>query len=173
MAANPQQIVSDWFDKTAETTQAALAMTSKYLQESMRWWAEMMGGSASIEEWQKRARMMATEALPLARQSAEQYLQAMEQIYQKELELLRESLGAGEPRSIPQPRIESFWESTFAALRVNAQNFIRANHKAMESWAALVRKSGEMANPAAHAAVQAATKPVEAAAQAAAQAGNV
>jgi hypothetical protein len=142
MAANPQQFVSDWFDKTAETTEAALAMTAKYLQESMWWWAEMMGGANSIEEWQKRAQMVASEAIPLARKSAEQYLKAMDQIYQRELALLRDSLSSDEPRSIPQPRIESFWESTFAALRVNTQNFIRANSKAMESWAELVRKSG-------------------------------
>ncbi len=170
MAANQHQIVSDWFDKTAETTEAALALTAKYMQESMWWWAEMMGGAGSIEEWQKRARMVAAEALPVARKSAEQYIQAMEQIYQKELELLRDSLGSSEPRSIPQPRIESFWENTFSALRVNTQNFIRANSKAMESWAELVGKSAAGAKPAAEAAAKAVTKPVEAAAQAAAQA---
>ena len=111
----------------------------------MQWWAEMMGGSNSIQDWQKRAQAMVVEAIPTAQKTAEEYVHAMDQAYRSGLDLLRKAFESGEFRSIEdlQVRIQSLWENTLGALRTNTQAFIQANTRAMESWAELVRKSAD------------------------------
>lgn len=147
MAVKPQQFLSDWFDKTAETTEAALATTAKYQEQSMKWWAEVLGSNAGTpQEWPKHMRQIASEVLPAARKSAEEYVQAMGELYEKEMEILRASIESSQQYAIPPARIQDFWENMFGALRTNAQNLIRANCSAMECWAELVRKS-EVAKP--------------------------
>jgi hypothetical protein len=138
-------MVSDWFHKAAEALDASLKTSSKFQEETMQWWAEMMGGSNSIQDWQKRAQAMAIEAIPTAQKSAEEYLRAMDQTYRTGLDLLRKAFESGEFRSVEdlQSKVQGLWENTLGALRTNTQAFIQANTKAMESWAELVRRSAE------------------------------
>jgi len=145
MAVKPQQMVTDWFHKAAETMDAALKTNAKFQEETMQWWAEMLGGSNSIQDWQKRAQTMASEAIPAAQKSAEEYMRAMDQTYRTGLDLLRKAFESGEFRSVEdlQGRIQSLWETTLGAMRTNTQAFIQANTKAMETWAELVRKGAE------------------------------
>lgn len=145
MAVKPQEMVSDWFHKSAEAMDAALKTSAKFQEETMQWWAEMMGGSSSIQDWQKRAQAIATEAIPTAQRSAEEYMRAMDQTYRTGLDLLRKAFESGEFRSVEdmQGKIQSLWENTLGAMRTNTQAFIQANAKALESWAELVRRSTE------------------------------
>jgi hypothetical protein len=138
-------MVSDWFHKATEAMDSALKTTAKFQEETMQWWAEMLGGSNSIQDWQKRAQSMAMEAIPTAQKSAEEYLHAIDQTYRTGLELLRKAFESGEVHSIEdlQGRVQHLWENTLGALRTNTQAFIQANTKAMESWAELVRKGSE------------------------------
>ncbi len=137
-------MVSDWFHKATETLDAAMKSQVKFQEETMQWWAEMAGGSNSIQDWQKRAQTLAMEAIPTAQKSAEEYMRAVDQTYRTGLELLRKSFEGGEFHSLDdlQSRVPSLWETTLGALRTNTQAFIQANTKAIESWAELVRKSG-------------------------------
>jgi hypothetical protein len=135
-------MVSDWFHKAAETLDAAMKTTTRFQEETMQWWAEMMGGSGSIQDWQKRAQTVAMEAVPTAQKSAEEYLRAMDQAYRTGIDLLRKAFENGEFRSVEdlQGRVQSLWETTLGSMRTNAQAFIQANTKAMETWAALMKK---------------------------------
>jgi hypothetical protein len=138
-------MISDWFQNAAESTQAALALTAKYQQESMWRWAELMSGSNSIEDWQERARTMAAESIPAMREHAERHLLALEEVYQKGMYLLCQSAEIEGFQSMKdlQSRTETFWQDTLSALRVNTQNFLEANRQAMESWVGLTRRNSE------------------------------
>ena len=147
MAVKPQQMVSDWFCKATEALDTALKTSAKFQEETMQWWAEMMGGANSIQDWQKRAQSMALEAIPTAQKNAEEYMHAMDQTYRTGLDLLRRAFEGCECHSMEdlQGRVQSLWETTLGALRTNTQAFVQANAKAMESWAELVRRSTKSA----------------------------
>lgn len=144
-------MVSDWFHKAAESMDAALRTNAKFQEETMQWWAEMMGGTNSIQDWQKRAQSLLMQAMPTAQRSAEEYMRAIDQTYRTGLELLRKAFESGEMGSIEdvQGRVQSLWETTLGAMRTNAQAFIQANSKAMETWAELVRKGSQNVQAAA------------------------
>ncbi|GEM_PF-845293 len=145
MVAESRRTVSDWFHQTAEATEIMLGLTAKCQVESMEWWAALMSGSGSVEEWQKRARRLLAEESSAARTRVEEHLRALDRAYQQGMELLRTGIETHGFQSMKdlQSRTQTLWENTLGALRVNTRNFAEANRRAMESWAELVRDKRE------------------------------
>jgi hypothetical protein len=143
MAVN-ENAGSDWFCKATESMDSALRTTAKLQEETMQWWANMMGGSALVPDWQERARITAPNAGAAAQRTAEEYVRAMNQAYRTGLEFLSKAFESGQVHSIEgvQGRVQTLWDHVLAALRMNNEAFIQAHAKAMESWAQLIRTNG-------------------------------
>ncbi|HOA73334.1 MAG TPA: hypothetical protein PL151_14090 [Phycisphaerae bacterium] len=152
MAVRPEMMATDWFQKAAEAVDAAVKTSMKFQEEAMQWWAEVMGGANSIQDWQKRAQAMAAEAIPTAQRGAEEYLRAMDQTYRTGVDVFKKAFQSGECRSVEdlQARMQSLWEAALGALRTNTQAFIQANTKAMETWADMVRKNASEQSNGSH-----------------------
>ena len=137
-----QPNMSELFNQAIETFDSALKTGVRIQEEATRWWTDMLRETDSLQELQHRAQSMTMEALPSTQKNADQYMQLLDKSYHASLELMNRAFQATQSGSLTdtQHRLQEFWESTFAAMRTNAQAMVQLNSRTMETWSEMARR---------------------------------
>ncbi|HOA74674.1 MAG TPA: hypothetical protein PL151_05985 [Phycisphaerae bacterium] len=133
--ANSQEFVTDWFQKTAELTEATLRATAQMQMAGLEQWMDTMFG-ARQREWQKIPERM-LERIPAAQRSAREYMQALEETYRQGLSLFDEWFKPehNKNRGEIQEEARKNWKELMDRIRTSSQTFMQANAKAIDAWA--------------------------------------
>lgn len=136
MAAT-QEVMSDWFKKTAELTEAALQATARVQQEALDRWMETLVGMHPAAAQSTEA---ASELLPAAQRSAREYMEALDEAYRNGMDVLRECF-EGRKSSSPkglQDCIMKAWKQSMHAVQQSSQKFMQANSRMLEAWSRML-----------------------------------
>jgi hypothetical protein len=139
--------VSDLFDQAMKSYEQAMKTGVKLQEESARFFSNLVGQTASPQDWQKRAKTMMDEFIPQTQKTVDEGLKLIEQTSRTSIELLKKAVAAGQPTSAQdaQARFLGLWEASLNAMRDTAVSITQANNKAIESWVAYARKNSEPA----------------------------
>jgi hypothetical protein len=143
MAVKTEKIMTELMDQAVETFDAAMKTGLKMQEEATKWWSDTLGELASSKDWQDRMQTAAKEAIPMARQNAEETLRLIDENTRTSLDLLKKAFESAQPDSLAeaQARTQELWEASLAALRKNAQAVVQANSRALESFSAFAKKN--------------------------------
>lgn len=142
MPATQQKMMTDLFQQAVETFEAAVQTGVKVQEEATRWWTDALSEAGSLQEWQKKAQTIVSEAIPTAQKNAEEYMKLIDQNYHNSLDLLKRAFETGQSDSLAQAqaKTQELWEATLTTLRTNAQAIVQANARALESWTSFARR---------------------------------
>jgi BMFP domain-containing protein YqiC len=145
MEVKQQKAMVDLFEQAMDTYNSAFKTGIKMQEDTARWWADLMGETSPVQDWQKRAQAMMADAMPLAQKTAEEALRVIEQNSRTSLDLLRKVFDTAQSESVSDARdkIQGLWEASLGTLRENAQALVQANAKTIESWSEFMRKNFE------------------------------
>lgn len=143
MEVKQQKMMVDLFEQAMDTYNSAFKTGVKMQEDTAKWWSDLLGEASPMQDWQKRAQAMMTDAVPLAQKTAEEALRVIEQNSRTSLDLLRKVFETAQSDSVADARekIQSLWEASLGTLRSNAQALVQANARAIESWSEFMRKN--------------------------------
>lgn len=137
--------VTEMYEQAVKNYEQALKAGLKAQEESVKVWAGFLNQGATPQDWQKKAKTVADDLIPQAQKAVDDGLKLVEQNSRTSVELLKKAVAATHSTSPQdaQTKLLSFWESSLNAMRDSAVAVTQANNKAIDSWVAYVRKSGE------------------------------
>lgn len=143
MEVKQQKMVAEMCEQAMDTFNGAFKAGVKMQEEMSKWWTDMVSESSPIQDWQKRAQTIWTDAIPLAQKTAEEGMKVIDQNYRNSLDLLKKAFDTAQSDSLADARekIQALWEASLGTLRTNAQAMVQANARAMETWSEFVRKN--------------------------------
>lgn len=137
--------VTELYEQAVKNYEQALKAGLKTQEESVKVWAGFLNQGTTPQDWQKKTKALADDLIPQAQKAVDDGLKLIEQNSRASVELLKKAVAAGQATSAQdaQSKLLSFWESSLNAMRDSAVAVTQANNKAIESWVAYVRKTGE------------------------------
>jgi hypothetical protein len=133
------------FEQALENYEQTLKAGLRLQEESARWWTHLLKETSAPSAWEKAAQPF--QGFPAAqRRWLDDAMRSLEQNSRRSLELLQkagEAAGTLSP-SEAQARLQQLWEGSLQLLRSNAEAVTAANHRALEAWMELLRRSAEM-----------------------------
>lgn len=140
--ASSQEYMSDWFQRTAELTEAALRATAQMQLAGLDQFMETMLG-ASQEG--KRGPEQVLKDIPAAQKSAREYMKTVEEIHRTGLRLMNEVIKHSKSKNAAEQhkRFRREWKELIDKLTASAQEFMKANTRAMDAWAKVAAKVGD------------------------------
>jgi hypothetical protein len=137
--------VTDYFEQALRNYEQALKAGLKMQEESTRVWTSLLNQSSAPQDWQKRAKTVAEETVAQAQKAVDDGLKVIEQNSRTSVELLKKAVATAQASSVQeaQTRLVSFWEGSLNAMRDSALAVTQASNRALESWAAYVRKNSD------------------------------
>lgn len=120
----------------------------KAQQESVHWWAGMLGETGPGA--QPRARAVLDEIAPQAQKNMNEWLKVMEENSRLGVDLLKKSIAITQSQSLQdaQNRLTTLWEATINAAAEGAQAITQATTKTVGASIEAVRKASQAAEPA-------------------------
>lgn len=145
MEVKQQKMMADLFEQAAETCNSAFRTGIRMQEEVARWWTGLLGDSSPIQDLQKRAQSMMTDAMPLVQKTAEEGLWMMDQNYRNSLDLFKKIFDTAQAQSASEARekFQAFWEASLGTMRTNTQAVVQANARALETWSEFLRRNLE------------------------------
>jgi hypothetical protein len=139
---------TDLFDQAMKNYEQALKTGMKLQEEAAKLFTHLANQGGSPQDWQKRVKSMTEDVVPQTQKALDEGLKVIEQTSRTSVELLRKAVAAGQqPTSLQdaQGKFLGLWEASLNAVRDTTVSMAQANTKAIESWIAYARKSGEAA----------------------------
>jgi hypothetical protein len=146
--------VTDLFEQAMRNYEQALKTGVKLQEESAKLFTSLFNQTTSPQDWQRRMKSMTDDLVPQTQKTIDEGLKIIEQTSRTSVELLKKAVATGQPTTFQdaQAKFLSLWEASLNAARDTAVSITQANNKAIESWVAFARKSGEPATTRAKAA---------------------
>ena len=150
METSQQKMVTDVFEQTLETCTNVFKTGLKMQGEAAKWWMDVLGEAGPVQDWPKRVQTMAAEVIPLTQKNAEEGLRFVNQTYHNNLDLLKNLLDAAQPcpQAEIREKLQSLWEASLGAWRLNTQALVQANAKALDCWSEFMHKGFGQIKPA-------------------------
>jgi hypothetical protein len=141
-AEEKNKSVTDLFEQAMKNYEQALKTGLKLQEEAARMWTTILPQSNSLQDLERRMKLMADEILPQTQKSIEEGLKLVEQNSRASVELLKKAVAAAQSGSAldAQAKWLGFWESSLNAMRDNALALSQANARAVDTWMGFARK---------------------------------
>jgi hypothetical protein len=143
--ASSQEYMSDWFQKTAELTEAALRATAQMQLVGLDQFMESMLGAAGAAQEAQKIPERTLKQIPAAQKSAREYMKAVDEIHRNGLRLMNDIIKGGRSKNAADlhKRFRREWREMLQQLRSSSEEFMKASNQAMDAWAKVASKAAE------------------------------
>jgi hypothetical protein len=148
---------SELFGQAARSFEAAIQTGLRLQEESLKCMTDMLSDIASPQNWQKKAQAKMSQIMAISQQSIEETIRVMNENAKTSMECLQKAFHSqpGEPKEA-QAKTMEMWETALGVVRRNTEAALRANRRAVETWAEISKTNGEHAEHVAEMAQKAA-----------------
>jgi hypothetical protein len=142
-ATKPEFDTTALFDQAVRAFGDAVKAGAKIQEEVGKWWSDAIESAGPVTEWQKKARQLLNEVIPVAQKNTEDGLRLFEQNYRKSMGLLKKAFDTNGDAHDLRAKTQQLWEDSLELIRDNTQALAEANRKVLEQWSSLLKKNVE------------------------------
>jgi hypothetical protein len=147
---NTAQHESTAAETARKSYQETVRTGSRIQEEAGQWWTKMLSQTAAWADWQKQfssLTALTANTFQINQRRLEDVMAWIEKNSRTNAELVKKAADAAQTPAIAESQTKwlDFWTASLRATQANVEAATQMTTRAIDSWAELIRKNGELA----------------------------